>query len=58
MPKFECIRKCYVDLDPDKGLGRLYKPGDFFEGDKAPTRSFKGYVEPTKPAAKQEQGKK
>lgn len=38
MPRFRCIRKCYV-------VDRLYKVDDYFEGDAAPTRSFEGYVE-------------
>lgn len=45
MPQFACIRKCYVE-------DRLYKPGDVFEGEKAPTRSFEGYIEKGKEPAK------
>lgn len=61
MPRFRCTRRCYVETVP--GNGRLYKVDDYFEGDKAPTRSFEGYVEPkAQPAMQgrqeQMQGKK
>lgn len=55
MPQFACVRKCYIE-------DRLYKPGDVYEGAKAPTRSFEGYVEKSKappaPAMAMQQGGK
>lgn len=56
---FECVRKCYIDDGNEKHCtGRLYKPGEFFEGEKAPSRSFKGYVEPAKQGAPKQDARK
>jgi hypothetical protein len=48
MPGFTCLRKCYVE-------DRLYKAGDVYQGEKAPTRSFEGYVEKAKAVQPQAQ---